>query len=165
MQLINAVTIGAFAVGALAAPVADDQSLATPLQTRDNRCGGSGFSKVIDGVVSGNAKVQDCAKLRDYVYPRHHTWDITASGGKVARYGSCTFYAAVTGDVPEGTVAYLGNEDIGDLIRDSITKYGGGDGSLHAFGNVNFKGAGSMPCLYKGGKPGQGIEVSWTIAK
>ncbi|KAF4548191.1 Hypothetical protein D9617_31g064270 [Elsinoe fawcettii] len=165
MQFFTAVSLSALAVGALAMPVQDDQSVASPLNKRDNRCGGSGFSKVISGVVNGDAKVEDCAKLRDYVDARHNTWNITPNGGKVARWGHCTFYAAVTGDYPADSVAYLGNEDIRDLVRDSINKYGGGDGSMHAFGNVNFQGAGSMPCLYKGGKPGQGIEVSWTIGK
>ncbi|TKX19707.1 hypothetical protein C1H76_7905 [Elsinoe australis] len=157
----------AFAVlasNAFAVPILDEQSVATPLDKRDNQCGTSSFTKILAGVSKGDAKVSDCEQLRDYLYKRSHTWSITASSGKIVNWGACTFYATVTGNVPKDTVAYLGNEDIADLTRDSITRYGQKDG-LHAFGSVKFSSSGSMPCNFKGGNPGEGVEVSWNISK
>lgn len=89
------------------------------LHSRDNHCGDSTFE---NRVSSASPSVADCRQLAENI-KSDDTW-LTWNGGHttLVKYGSCAF-----GVEGEGFSSlknfYVGNEDIRDLIFDSIARF------------------------------------------
>jgi len=115
------------------------------LSKRDNYCGDSTFN----GLGYPWAYVSDCQQLAanivgdgSWVIPGTNHWH------GIASYGTCGFFAR-SGHA-NVAISNIGNEDLRDLIRDSINKFQG-NGVVGA--------QGGMPC-----KSGFGdIGVQWQI--
>lgn len=102
-----------------AAPVDTATQSAAPahaLMRRDNHCGPSVFVNESSG---GSPLIADCEILRSNIVG-DGTWTMWG-GGVVAKYGTCAFQTYQGGYFD---VYYIGNEDIRDLIRDAIEKFG-----------------------------------------
>ncbi|KAJ6003367.1 hypothetical protein N7451_005914 [Penicillium sp. IBT 35674x] len=146
-------TIGAFALllaGAQAAPVST-QSSENPaaVLTKRKEVNDCGTSTFVNESSSGSPKVADCRKIATNI-KSGGTWTFEGFGvqHKLVHYGTCAFGVTSSAD----GFTYIGNEDIINLIDDSIKKF-------KWEGKVGAKG--KMKCKGEGGKD----EVVWGIYK
>ncbi|KAM4057487.1 putative necrosis-inducing factor domain-containing protein [Hirsutella rhossiliensis] len=113
------------------------------LSKRGNECGDSTF---IDQGSEASPLTSDCERLSSNVQ-NGGRWTLSGSQRTLATYGSCAFGAS--GGGPWYT--YVGNEDIMDLIRDSIRKFRrGNDGKIGAKGSMHCSGNGGGGNVYWG---------------
>ncbi|KAK4182421.1 putative necrosis-inducing factor-domain-containing protein, partial [Podospora australis] len=119
-----------------------------PLAKRANHCGGSSFQGETTG---GSPSVNDCNTLRNNI-AGDGTW--TQAGGfrELAKYGDCKF---VIHNYANNNLFYVGNEDIRDIIRDSINQFQSG-------GRVGA--TGEMPCNHALSNTGA-TTIRWYIHK
>ena len=77
----------------------------------------------------------DCGILRDFMYSHPGSWVVQppgpAANTRIVTAGTCQFGASTT----FSGVTLIGNEDVGDLTRDSINKKAAG-GVVCAQGNM-----------------------------
>lgn len=102
------------------------------LQKRTNTCGVSSF---VNMTSSNSPTSGDCNLLRDQQtrFPQQYTVNKSTSWKTVVWFGTCAFAVKTTANYP----AALGNEDIADVMRDSLAKFTSG-------GRIGAEG--SMPC-------------------
>jgi hypothetical protein len=118
---------------------------ADALQKRWGFCGTSSFENQGS---EASPRVTDCEQLSRNI-AGDGSWHITSAGWRtLATYGSCAFGAQAR----EAYVVNVGNEDIRDLIRDSINMFRRHDGKVGS--------KGMMECEQVGGFP---IKVDWGI--
>lgn len=102
------------------------------LKTLINDCGDSTF---VDQGSEASPYASDCETLA-YNIRGDGSWRIRSGvQRKLASYGTCAF-GAQTYD-GDDWYAYVGNEDIRDVIRDSISKFKRPDGKIGAKGIMN----------------------------
>ncbi|KAK0665349.1 putative necrosis-inducing factor-domain-containing protein [Cercophora samala] len=127
-------TPGAAAVAAPARNKRGNGSSENPaqvLKTRDNHCGASSFE---NRTSNGSPQVSDCWRIFNNI-AGDGTWTINGFGHRtLATYGTCAF-----GVDTSAIWTYVGNEDIRDLIRDSINKYQW-NGKVGSRGNMQCSG-------------------------
>lgn len=88
-----------------------------PKSKRINDCGDSGFVNRSSG---GSPTVADCQQLAANI-AGPGTWTLTDDRQhQLAQYGTCAFGAQRSPTIYAG---YIGNEDIRDLIYDSISRF------------------------------------------
>lgn len=102
------------------------------LQKRTNTCGNSSF---INKTSSGSPSSRDCLLLQDQqtYFPQKYTVNKSTSWVTLKYFGTCVFGVKSSANY----AAYVGNEDISDLLRDSLAKF-------TANGKVGAEG--TMPC-------------------
>ncbi|KAK4447323.1 putative necrosis-inducing factor-domain-containing protein [Podospora aff. communis PSN243] len=101
-----------------------------PLQKRTNDCGSSSVNR---GFVDW-APGADCRQIFNNIVGTG-SWTINPNSERqLVSYGHCAF--TVTND-NQSDYVYVGNDDIRDLINDSIAKYADGDGAVSAWGNMD----------------------------
>ncbi|KAJ5745953.1 hypothetical protein N7520_011135 [Penicillium odoratum] len=132
--------------GIQAAPTSENPSVVLNKRKYINDCGTSTF---VDETTSGSPKVADCKKIATNI-KSGGTWTFEGFGvqHQLVQYGTCAFGVTVSADY----YTMIGNEDIIDLITDSIEKY-------KWEGKVGAKG--HMMCEGQDGKN----EVVWGIYK
>ncbi|OAL05421.1 hypothetical protein IQ06DRAFT_68527 [Phaeosphaeriaceae sp. SRC1lsM3a] len=111
MRFSASILLASLTTMASAAPT----SLATNiLSKRENRCENSTFENASSG---GSPQIADCEQLARNIEGSGN-WNLGCSQRTIATYGTCAFGA-------EGKYcfAHVGNEDVRDLIRDSIAKF------------------------------------------
>lgn len=88
------------------------------LVARTNDCGDSSFENQSSG---GSPAVSDCQQLAANIVGTG-TWTVSDSAGftQLAQYGTCAFGVHPTSN---GWYALIGNDDIRDLIYESISRY------------------------------------------
>jgi len=116
MKFAAAAAIALLATLGLAAPTSPVPASENPLVKRVNDCGGSTFENQSSG---GSPTVADCRRLHDNI-AGDGTWISNPNTQRtLATYGTCAFGVDNTGL----GIARIGNEDIRDLIRDSINRF------------------------------------------
>ncbi|RDA88812.1 hypothetical protein CP532_5417 [Ophiocordyceps camponoti-leonardi (nom. inval.)] len=114
------------------------------LSKRGNMCGDSSFE---NRGSAGSPYASDCEVLARNIAPGGD-WTVSRGAHRtLATFGTCAFGAEKGGP----WYTYVGNEDIRDLIRDSINRFKRGDGKVGARGR--------MHCAGNGG----GGEIIWGI--
>lgn len=116
-----------------------------------NDCGDSSFENETSG---GSPDVDDCKKIASNI-AGGGTWKVTATGGQhqLVQYGTCAFGIEASGS--SLNTAYIGNQDIIDVINASIDKF-------QSDGKVGAKG--DMVCQSEKGLMG-GPKMTWGIYK
>jgi hypothetical protein len=135
MQLTKSLTFlaAAFAVGVQSAPVASPltenplSGEATGLVKRTNECGASSFENETSG---GSPWIADCLQLTNNL-SGNGNWLLANFGQErqLASHASCKFIA----QAPFTQAIHVGDQDVQDLIRDSVNKFGR-DGRIGARG-------------------------------
>ncbi|GFF25316.1 hypothetical protein IFM46972_01364 [Aspergillus udagawae] len=134
MQLLKSITaLGLFLTAAVeAAPVAApaDRSMneASPsvlfIKKRSsiNDCGYSTFVNQSSG---GSPRVDDCLQIARNI-AGGGTWVVSAVAGvhhQLLQYGTCAFGVEHDPDFADGPIYKIGNQDIIDLINDSVNRF------------------------------------------
>ncbi|KAF4464653.1 hypothetical protein FALBO_8509 [Fusarium albosuccineum] len=124
------------AMTAESAPVSPNPSSSEVigLVKRENLCGDSSFENQTSGA---SPRVVDCQQL-NYNIRNGGTWFVGGSQRQLASYGDCAFGARVNAG-PACWARWVGNQDIIDLINDSIARYGG-NGLVGAKGEMKCNG-------------------------
>ncbi|USP82119.1 hypothetical protein yc1106_09393 [Curvularia clavata] len=114
MRFSAPIIVVSLAAAAAAAPT----SPATPsvLEKRDNLCGDSTF---INNSSGGSPLIADCQTLFDRIAGNGGWW-VSGQQSRVAAWGTCEFGARTLDGI---TNTRIGNEDVRDLIRDSIARF------------------------------------------
>ncbi|KAF2798688.1 hypothetical protein K505DRAFT_357263 [Melanomma pulvis-pyrius CBS 109.77] len=122
-----------------------------PLQARKsvNDCGDSTFVNKSSG---GSPLIADCQQIARNI-AGGGTWTVGAGGEQhqLVQYGTCAFGAAGAGS--SANAAYIGNQDIIDLINTSIQKFAW-------FDKVGAEG--KMGCQSLTGLVG-GVDMKWGL--
>ncbi|OJJ46519.1 hypothetical protein ASPZODRAFT_132589 [Penicilliopsis zonata CBS 506.65] len=116
---------------------------ATPMSfaSQINDCGDSSFDNETSG---GSPKVSDCQKIASNI-AGGGSWylDDSTTQRQLVQYGTCAFGARLTENGPN----YIGNQDIIDLINDSISKFQS-NGLVGSKGSMSCGGSGVAWALY-----------------
>jgi hypothetical protein len=125
-------TLAALLSTAAALPTSENgaTTAANTLAKRTNKCGDSTFNGETSG---GSPLVSDCEVLRNNIVG-DGSWRISTFDYErdVASYGTCKFVV----QAPVSSWSFVGNEDIRDIIRDSISRFAS-DGRVGARGLMN----------------------------
>ncbi|KAK0665431.1 putative necrosis-inducing factor-domain-containing protein [Cercophora samala] len=111
-------------------------NLSTPTHTglvkRANNCGASSFENRGSGA---SPFISDCMRMHDNLAGSGEwTYSSFEFHRTIARYGSCNF-GIESGFVWSG-ITFIGTEDVRDLIRDSVSMFGRGDGRVGSRGKM-----------------------------
>ena len=125
-------------------PPAQLDALLSPNSKRANSCGWSSFA--VD--TSSPATASHCQTLVSVLQPGafpSYNWDLDNNWKSVISYDTCSFSART---VTRGQRGQIGNEDVYDLLRDTLR-----DGNRGGLVGAR----GSMPC--------GNLEVEWRVAR
>ncbi|KAH7380275.1 putative necrosis-inducing factor-domain-containing protein [Phaeosphaeria sp. MPI-PUGE-AT-0046c] len=114
MRFSASVLLASLVAMASAAPVSPVENA---LEKRADWCGSSTF---INNSSGGSPQIADCQQLAANIVGDGR-WSVGYADKLIAKYGTCSFNARISAGFERST--YIGNEDLRDLIRDSIARF------------------------------------------
>ncbi|EUC40609.1 hypothetical protein COCMIDRAFT_9555 [Bipolaris oryzae ATCC 44560] len=113
MRFSVPVIVASLAATAAAAPTSPAPG--SVLEKRNNFCGATTF---INNSSGGSPWIADCQTLFDRI-AGDGTWFVEGPQKRIASWATCEFGARSL----DGTITTIGNEDVRDLVRDSIARF------------------------------------------